>query len=79
MLLYTDGLIENPAPDANPRRWGETGLLDWLDEHGTQRSPQQLADRLLDAAGDQREPRDDIAIIALQLGAARPHQSPVPS
>ncbi|HEY3483866.1 MAG TPA: PP2C family protein-serine/threonine phosphatase, partial [Ilumatobacteraceae bacterium] len=33
MLLYTDGLIENPARTGPPRRWGVDGLVAWLDTH----------------------------------------------
>jgi serine phosphatase RsbU (regulator of sigma subunit) len=68
VLFYTDGLIENPARQGKPRRWGEDGLLAWLDLHPVANSPAEFADSLMQAATDGRELRDDVAVLV--TGAA---------
>jgi serine phosphatase RsbU (regulator of sigma subunit) len=68
MLFYTDGLIENPARQGRPRRWGEDGLLAWLDDHPQMTSLNEWADNLVRAATAGRDLRDDIALLV--VGAA---------
>ena len=63
MLLYTDGLVENPNRQGKPRRWGELGLLAWLDAHPHTAALTDLADRLVQSATTGRAIRDDIAIL----------------
>jgi serine phosphatase RsbU (regulator of sigma subunit) len=65
MLLYTDGLVENPNRQGKPRRWGELGLLAWLDAHPQTTALTDLADRLLQSATTGRTIRDDIAILII--------------
>ena len=65
MLLYTDGLVENPNRQGKPRRWGELGLLAWLDAHPQTTALTDLADRLVQSATTGRTIRDDIAILII--------------
>lgn len=72
ILLYTDGLVENPRLTGAPDRWDESGLLGWLTTAGP--PPEQLdtlADDVLAAATAGRDLRDDVAVL---LVAARPAQ-----
>ena len=55
LLLYTDGLIENPRLEGPPRRWNEHGLLAWLDQTVINSSPEVLIDALLGAATAERD------------------------
>ena len=59
LLLYTDGLIENPLPEAPQRRDGERRLLDYLDRRGTFDMDSLL--RELGPEGFQ----DDVAVMAV--------------
>ena len=68
LLFYTDGLTDNPMFKGPPRRWGEEGLLAWLDQHSTGSTVDELARALLDEAIAGRDLRDDIAL--LLVGAA---------
>jgi serine phosphatase RsbU (regulator of sigma subunit) len=63
MLLYTDGLVENPSRQGKPRRWGEQGLLAWLDARPHTTTLADLADRLVQSATAGRTIRDDIAVL----------------
>lgn len=63
LLFYTDGLTENPTHGGPPRRWGEEGLLAWLDQHPHLSTVDNLIDALLDAATTGRDLRDDIALL----------------
>jgi serine phosphatase RsbU (regulator of sigma subunit) len=63
LLFYTDGLIENPKLEGPPRRWGEAGLLAWLDAHLPIVTARGLVDAMLEAATAGRDLRDDIAIL----------------
>jgi serine phosphatase RsbU (regulator of sigma subunit) len=63
LLLYTDGLVENPNAHGEPRRWGEVGLLSWLRTHVPAGRLDEFADALVEAATDEREVRDDIAVL----------------
>jgi serine phosphatase RsbU (regulator of sigma subunit) len=65
ILFYTDGLIENPNRQGPPRRWGEAGLLGWLDARPATGSLAGLADGLLESATAGRDVRDDIAILVV--------------
>ena len=65
MLLYTDGLVENPNRQGGPRRWGGHGLLAWLDARPQTTSLADLADRLVQSATTGRAIRDDIAILII--------------
>jgi serine phosphatase RsbU (regulator of sigma subunit) len=65
LLLYTDGLIENPNVHGKPRRWGEPGLLSWLNRHAPAGRLADFADSLVDAATDGRDVRDDVAILVV--------------
>jgi Stage II sporulation protein E (SpoIIE) len=71
LLLYTDGLIENPRLEGPPRRWNEHGLLAWLDQSLTNSSPEALIDALLGAATAERDLRDDIALLIVAADPAR--------
>jgi hypothetical protein len=62
LLLYTDGLVENPRASGPPRRWGTDGLLTWLDAQAST-DARELGAVLLDAATDDRELRDDAAFL----------------
>jgi hypothetical protein len=72
-LFYTDGLTENPGPDASARRWGEEGLLSWLRAHPQVGAVGDYLDRLLEAAAADRMRRDDTAmlLVAAQMSPAR--------
>jgi serine phosphatase RsbU (regulator of sigma subunit) len=63
LLLYTDGLVENPNAQGPPQRWGEAGLLSWLNAHGPVGRIDEFADTLVAAATEGREARDDIAVL----------------
>jgi hypothetical protein len=63
LLLYTDGLIENPRGDGPPDRWGEDGLVRWLQGRWPAPDLGRLVDELLEAALDGREQRDDVAVV----------------
>ncbi|MET0911002.1 MAG: PP2C family protein-serine/threonine phosphatase [Ilumatobacteraceae bacterium] len=72
LLLYTDGLIENPRRDGPPDRWGEEGLVDWLQGRWPADDLGRLSDELMEAACDGREPRDDVGFVLIACtGQAR--------
>jgi serine phosphatase RsbU (regulator of sigma subunit) len=68
VLLYTDGLIENPRASGPPQRWGLEGLLEEVARIAPG-PPARMVDALLAAALRDREARDDVAV--LLLAAAR--------
>jgi hypothetical protein len=63
VLLYTDGLIENPNTEGPPRRWYEDGLRAWLDRRLPVAGAEDLLDSLVEAATTGRDLRDDIALL----------------
>jgi serine phosphatase RsbU (regulator of sigma subunit) len=63
LLFYTDGLTDNPMLHGRPRRWGEAGLLAWLDEQPSDSSVEDFVSALLQAATAGRHLRDDIAVL----------------
>ena len=64
LLLYTDGLVENPRLEGEPDRWNEDGLLAWLRrEAAPGDDPGALADRLVVAGTLGRDVRDDVAVL----------------
>ena len=72
LLLYTDGLIENPRGDGPADRWGEDGLVEWLQGRWPASDLGRLGDELMDAVLEGREQRDDVAVMLVSLtGPAR--------
>jgi len=65
LLLYTDGLIENPALAGPPQRWGVDGLVAWLDAHPARGDLPGLVRELIGAATADRDVRDDIAVLVV--------------
>jgi serine phosphatase RsbU (regulator of sigma subunit) len=63
LLFYSDGLTDNPMIDGAPQRWGEAGLLDWLNRHASGSTVAELAPALLTAATAGRDLRDDVALL----------------
>ena len=64
LVLYTDGLVENPRLDGDPDRWSDGGLVAWLDAH-PEPDPEALVDALVAAALAERERRDDVAVMVV--------------
>jgi serine phosphatase RsbU (regulator of sigma subunit) len=64
LLLYTDGLVENPRLSGPPQRWGEPGLMRWLDANASL-PPAAVPDALMSAATAGRDLRDDVAVLLL--------------
>jgi hypothetical protein len=62
LLLYTDGLIENPSPEDPHHRDGERRLLDHLDRRATFDMDAML--RELGPDGFE----DDVAVMAITTG-----------
>lgn len=75
LLLYTDGLIENPRGDGPADRWGEDGLVGWLQDRWPAPDLDRLGDELMTAALDGREQRDDVAVMFVSLTARAPTTS----
>jgi hypothetical protein len=74
LLLYTDGLVDNPAVDGPADRWGENGLVGWMDRWSADHSVpvtrferSQFADRLIAAARSGRDIRDDLAVMIVAI------------
>jgi HPt (histidine-containing phosphotransfer) domain-containing protein len=65
LLLYSDGLPENPDRDGN--RIGETGLIEAIDACAAGLTPQQLVGRICQAAGIEasRALPDDTTVICV--------------
>ena len=64
LLFYSDGLIENPRRGGDrPERWGIDGLLGWLAAQQTHSDIDRVADDLVAAALQDREQRDDVAVL----------------
>jgi hypothetical protein len=76
LVLYTDGLIENPLPDGR-QRWGEHGLVEWLADQPADIACRLLADRLIHEATIGRDLRDDAAVMAVRCrsGSTEPTAS----
>ena len=68
MLFYTDGLIENPRRHGDRARWGEHGLLAWLDARPPVAPLSDTADELMRAATDGRDVHDDVAVLMIAAG-----------
>jgi hypothetical protein len=66
LLLYTDGLLENPSTADAGQRWGEDGLVRWLVDQPIEFTPQQLVDQLIVEATTGRDLRDDTAVMAVR-------------
>lgn len=66
LLLYTDGLLDNPTVDDSRRRWSEAGLTEWLIANADDRDPAHLADLLLAEAIAGRTVNDDVALLVVQ-------------
>lgn len=64
LVIYTDGLIENRKSPGSNERWGEEGLLRWLEEHLAD-DPLDL-DALLDDFGPDGF-SDDVAVMVLGI------------
>lgn len=66
LVLYSDGLIENPLLREPTQRWGEDGLVAWLQQQRPPRDPDDLAERLMAAALAERHARDDVAVLVVR-------------
>jgi hypothetical protein len=66
LLLYTDGLIEQPRPDAHQHRWTETDLLAWFDDQAVPAMP-DLDALLYDFGRDTFA--DDVAVMLLRFAS----------
>jgi len=66
LLLYTDGLVENPNLAGPPQRWALAGLLAWLDRQpAVVDDPGALLNMLFEAATAGRDLRDDVAALLI--------------
>jgi len=66
LLLYTDGLVENPSLTGPPQRWDHAGLLAWLDQQpAVIDDPGVMLDTLIGAATAGRDLRDDVAALLI--------------
>jgi hypothetical protein len=63
LLFYTDGLVENPRDSGDPARWGDTGLLRWIDHRLPMMDPATFVDALITDATSGRDLRDDVAVL----------------
>ncbi|MPQ97126.1 SpoIIE family protein phosphatase [Modestobacter sp. I12A-02628] len=70
VVLYTDGLVERRGVELDQ---STSWLLAHL-RHGHDRPLEHLVDQLLDGMAGQVD--DDVAVLAVRLGPARPHRSP---
>ena len=69
VLLYTDGLVENPRLENRRSRWGEDGLMGWLDRNAVERGAlTRFGSALIQAATAGRERRDDVATLLIAGG-----------
>ena len=84
MLLYTDGLLENPRADGLPNRWSQRNLLAWLDGHRPEPTVEHFVDGLVAAATTDRDRRDDVALLLVASAepsawrGTEPHGLPTP-
>jgi hypothetical protein len=72
LLLYTDGLVENPLDGDEAQRWGEDGLLRWLGDQPQNPDQRAFLDGLMEAATAGRVLRDDVAVMAISCLRTRP-------
>jgi hypothetical protein len=65
LVLYTDGLIENPLAHGR-QRWGEDGLVGWLADTPAGTTSRHLVDLLVNEATAGRDLRDDAAVMVVR-------------
>jgi serine phosphatase RsbU (regulator of sigma subunit) len=68
LLLYTDGLIENPQSTDLRRRWGYDGLVTWLDDQ-RDTEPHRLVRDLIAAGSRDRVLHDDVAVLLISAAS----------
>lgn len=74
LLLYTDGLVDNPAHVGRADRWGERGLVDWANSWSVLHAPptthearSMFVDALIDTACHGRDIDDDLAVMVVAV------------
>jgi serine phosphatase RsbU (regulator of sigma subunit) len=68
LLFYTDGLTDAPLVDGPPNRWGDAGLISWLQSNPRTGGLDEFVERLLSAASFGRVVRDDVAVLVVATG-----------